>query len=63
MRMMCSRTKVDLDPRNDVYVLARASPAGHAQAIHSGKKEAKFVQLNEYETDLYFSSIKPKHGN
>ena len=49
---MCSRTKVDLDPRNDVYVRARASPAGHAQAIHTGKKEAKFVQLNEYETDL-----------
>ena len=43
---MCSRTKVDLDPRNDVYVRARASPAGHAQAIHTGKKEAKFAQLN-----------------
>ena len=43
--MMCSRTKVDLDPRNDVYVRARARPAGHAQAIHTGKKEAKFVLI------------------
>ena len=39
----------------------RAHPTGHAQAIHIGKKEAKFVQLNEYETDLDLVSKELNH--